>query len=154
MKKFKNITIGGIQQKIFNLVLITLLLMVAAYIVVILHQSGQLTGLVNETNAAQKASIANISEWTMHEILDSNLTQSSQLEAYIAGELFSSAADTVLIRSGWTTARPCTRAHSSTLKTPRVSVAVVTTASAPMASAIRRASAFAPPRCPDASWMV
>ena len=102
MKKFKNITIGGIQQKIFNLVLITLLLMVAAYIVVILHQSGQLTGLVNETNAAQKASIANISEWTMHEILDSNLTQSSQLEAYIAGELFSSAADTVNVVASYT----------------------------------------------------
>ena len=102
MKKFKNITIGGIQQKIFNLVLITLLLMAAAYIVVILHQSGQLTGLVNETNEAQKASITNISEWTMHEILDSNLTQSSQLEAYIAGEMFSSAANTVNVVASYT----------------------------------------------------
>ena len=30
MKKVKNIVIGGIQQKIFNLVLITILLMMAA----------------------------------------------------------------------------------------------------------------------------
>lgn len=30
MKKFKNIMIGGIQQKVFNLVLVTLLLLMAA----------------------------------------------------------------------------------------------------------------------------
>ena len=79
MKKFKNITIGGIQQKIFNLVLVTLLLMMAAITVVIIHQSGRLTRLSAETNEAQKASISNISEWTMSEVIDANLTQSTQL---------------------------------------------------------------------------
>ena len=57
MKKFKSITIGCIQQKIFNLVLVTLLLLMAAYAAVIIHQSGLLTGLVRDTNEAQKASI-------------------------------------------------------------------------------------------------
>ena len=37
MKKYKNLVIGGIQQKVFNLVLVTILLLVAAYTAVILH---------------------------------------------------------------------------------------------------------------------
>lgn len=48
MKKFKNIMIGGIQQKVFNLVLVTLLLLMAAYTAVIIHQSAFLSGLVRE----------------------------------------------------------------------------------------------------------
>ncbi|MBP5165996.1 MAG: SpoIIE family protein phosphatase, partial [Oscillospiraceae bacterium] len=102
MKKFKNFTIGGIQQKIFNLVIVTLLLMMAVNTVVIIHQSGKLTELVSETNEAQKASITGISEETMREVLNSSLTQSSQLEAYIAGELFGSAASAVNIVADYT----------------------------------------------------
>jgi sigma-B regulation protein RsbU (phosphoserine phosphatase) len=102
MKKFKNITLGGIQQKIFNLVLITLLLMMAANTVVIIHQSGQLSALVHETNEAQKASITEISEATMDAVLAANLTQSTQMEAYIAGELFGDAARVVNIIADYT----------------------------------------------------
>ena len=97
MKKYKNITIGGIQQKIFNLVLITLLLMMAVNSAVIFHQSGRLTALVEETNDAQKASISEISAATMNGVLDANLTRSTQMEAYIAGELFGSASHVVNI---------------------------------------------------------
>ncbi len=102
MKKYKNITIGGIQQKVFNLVLITLLLMMAVNTVVILHQSGQLSSLVRETSEAQKASISDISEWTMTEVLDSNLAQSTQMEAWIAGELFGDAAHIVSVVADYT----------------------------------------------------
>ena len=102
MKKYKNIKLGGIQQKIFNLVLFTLILLMAAYTVVIIHQSGTLSSLVGETSEAQKQSISNISEWTMREVLDSSLTQSTQLEAYIAGELFGDAASTVKIVADYT----------------------------------------------------
>ena len=65
MKKYKNITIGGIQQKIFNLVLITVILMMVVNSVVILHQSRQLSSLVEETSTAQKQSMAEISDQTM-----------------------------------------------------------------------------------------
>jgi len=102
MKKYKNITIGGIQQKIFNLVLVTLLLMMAVNTAVILYQSGQLTGLVRDTNEAQKASITDISEQTMRAVLDSSLTQSTQMEAYIAGKLFGDAAKVVGIVADFT----------------------------------------------------
>ena len=97
MKKFKHIKIGGIQQKIFNLVLFTLILLMAAYTAVIIHQSGMLTSLVADTSEAQKDSISDISEWTMQQVLDTYLTQSTQLEAYIAGEMFGDAASIVKI---------------------------------------------------------
>ena len=61
MKKFKNITFGGIQQKIFNLVLIMLVLIMAAYSVMIVYQMKNLTGLVTETNDTQKGAITAIS---------------------------------------------------------------------------------------------
>ena len=38
MKKVRNIVIGGIQQKVFNLVLVTVLLMMAAYTAVVIYQ--------------------------------------------------------------------------------------------------------------------
>ncbi len=102
MKKFKNITIGGIQQKVFNLVLITLLLMMAVNTVVIFHQSKRLSSLVRETSEAQKASITEISDWTMTEVLDSNLAQSTQMEARLAGELFGDAAHIVSVVADYT----------------------------------------------------
>ena len=102
MKKFKYIVIGGIQNKVFNLVLITILLMVAAFAVVIVHQSGQLTGIAQETSASQKQSINDISEETMAAILDANLTQSTQMQAYIAGEFFGDAAHIVNVIADYT----------------------------------------------------
>lgn len=39
MRRFKNLVIGGIQRKIFNLILITVLLMSAANIVIYLRHS-------------------------------------------------------------------------------------------------------------------
>ena len=50
MKKVRNLVIGGIQQKVFNLVLITILLMMAAYAVVIIYHSMRLSTIVGETN--------------------------------------------------------------------------------------------------------
>ena len=91
MKRFKKFNIGGIQQKVFGLVIITILLMMAAYAAVILYQSGHLTDIIRETSDSQKRSITEISEETMAGILDSNLTQSTQMQAYISGDLFGDA---------------------------------------------------------------
>ena len=70
MKKIKNIVIGGIQQKLFNLVLIFIVLVMAAYTVVILHQSSSLNALVTETNEQQKQSIVAISQSTMDAVIN------------------------------------------------------------------------------------
>ena len=95
MRKFKNITLGGIQQKIFNLVLIMLLLVMAVFSVVIFHQMNGIHTLVSETNEKQKASITGISESTMDAVVSMSLTSSTQMQAQLADNLFSDTANVV-----------------------------------------------------------
>jgi len=95
MKQYGNFTLGGIQQKIFNLVLIILVLVMAAYSVVILHQMNSINTLVSETNEKQKASITGISENTMQAVISGSLTSSTQMQAQIADRMFSDTADVV-----------------------------------------------------------
>ena len=102
MKTFKKLVFGGIQQKVFNLVLITIILMVAAFAAVLVHQSGQLTKIVRKTSESQRQSITDISEQTMAAVLDANLTQSTQMEAYIAEDLFGDAVGVVNVVADYT----------------------------------------------------
>ena len=95
MKKYKNITFGGIQQKIFNLVLIMLVLVMAVYSGVILYQMSHLTGLVTETNERQKDSITSISGQTMDAVIAQTQSSRTQMQAYIADTMFSETANTV-----------------------------------------------------------
>ena len=95
MKKVRNLVIGGIQQKVFNLVLITILLMMAAYAVVIIYQSRRLSTIVGETNELQRQSISDISQGTMDAVLDASFTDSTRMQAYIADDYFGDAAGAV-----------------------------------------------------------
>ena len=95
MKKVRNIVIGGIQQKVFNLVLITVLLMMAAYTAVVIYQSGSLNRLMEETNEQQRQSISDISRGTMDSVLDASFTESTQMQAYIADSYFGGAENVV-----------------------------------------------------------
>ena len=97
MKKVRNIVIGGIQQKVFNLVLVTVLLMMAAYTAVVIYQSGSLNRLLEETNEQQRQSISAISRGTMDSVLDASFTESTQMQAYIADSYFGEAEDVVRI---------------------------------------------------------
>ena len=97
MKKIKNIVLGGLQQKIFNLVLITILLIVAAYTIVISYQTKNLSSLVADTGEKQENSIEEISTRTMDAVVENSLSRSTQLEAYIANELFEDVAKNVTI---------------------------------------------------------
>ena len=50
MKRFKNFVIGGIQSKVFNLILYTVLLLTAAFMAVSIYQNNTLTQLVAESS--------------------------------------------------------------------------------------------------------
>ncbi|MBQ6120227.1 MAG: SpoIIE family protein phosphatase [Clostridia bacterium] len=95
MRKLKHITLGGIQQKVFNLVLIMLILVMAAYSVVIVYQMNSIGGLVNETNDRQKTAITAISQGTMDQVIAGSLGNSTRMQAQIADDMFSDTADTV-----------------------------------------------------------
>ena len=61
MKIIKGIKIGGLQQKIFNLMLIFILLLVGAYVAVSVWQQRSLTNIVQESGARQQESITAVS---------------------------------------------------------------------------------------------
>ena len=54
MEKFRNLFTGGIRFKIFRMLLITIVLIIAAYTAVFFYQSNRVEQLVNETYEAQK----------------------------------------------------------------------------------------------------
>ncbi len=95
MKKYGKFVIGGIRQKVFNLVLYSMLLVMIVYSVVILHQMTDLNELVTETNEQQKESILQISQTTMGAVVDANLVSSTQLQAELADNLFGDTAGVV-----------------------------------------------------------
>ena len=102
MKKFKRFTLGGIENKVFNLVLFTIILMMAAYTAVIAYQSNNLNKLVSNTNQSQKESITSISEQTMYGVLNNNLLQSTQMEAYIAEDVFGDTVKVINVVADYT----------------------------------------------------
>ena len=95
MKKIRNLVLGGIQHKVFNLVLFTILLMVGAYTAVIINQLSGLKKLVAETNAQQKESISVISRETMEAVVNNSLAESTQMKAFIVNDLFEDVANAV-----------------------------------------------------------
>ncbi|MGX8721240.1 MAG: hypothetical protein ACSW79_09095, partial [Eubacteriales bacterium] len=71
MKKIGGITVGGLQQRIFNLMLVFILALVGAYMAVSAYQAKNLERIVREAETGQQASIAAISEETMHAVAES-----------------------------------------------------------------------------------
>ena len=101
MKKIKNLVIGGIENKIFNLVLITTILIVAVYSVVISHQAKNLHNLVTETNGKQKESISAISEMTMDSVVTNTLANDTLMKATIADTIFTDVENNVRIMADY-----------------------------------------------------
>lgn len=95
MRKFGNWIIGGIRQKVFNLVLFTIVLMVAAYTVVIAWQASHLSAIADESNARQQQAIGETVEQAMDERLTASLGEATRLEAYIVDDMFADVASSV-----------------------------------------------------------
>ena len=88
MKKIFGMTVGGLLQKIFNLVLIFVLVIIIVFGAVSYYQYKLVGDIVSSTNEAQQASISAVSEGTMGRVIDSSMTKTTALQAYIAGDMF------------------------------------------------------------------
>ncbi len=97
MKVIRGFKIGGLQQKIFNLVLIFILLLIGVYAAVSVYQQRNLSRIVREANEEQQASMTKISEDTMKAVLDASMTKTVALQAYIANDLFMDVKTDVLV---------------------------------------------------------
>lgn len=96
MKIIRGFKIGGLQQKIFNLMLIFIVLLVGAYLAVAVWQQKNLAKIVQEAGDKQQESIINVSEQTMESVLETSMVQSTALQAYIADNLFDDVRADVL----------------------------------------------------------
>ena len=89
MKIIRGIKLGGLQQKIFNLMLIFILVLIGTYLAVAYWQQNELSELVQDASDKQQAAITEVSEQTMKAVLETSMTESAALQAYIADDLFS-----------------------------------------------------------------
>ena len=88
VKKF-GFTLGGLQQKILNLVLVFLFALIAVFAGVWFYQSGSLNAVVSDAGREQQNAIEKVSGDTMHQLIDNSMTKTNALQAYIADDMFS-----------------------------------------------------------------
>ena len=103
MKVVNGIKIGGLQQKIFNLMLIIIILLIAVFTTAGSRQQKSLSEIVQRTGAEQQASIAAVSEQTMDAVLDATMNQTTALQAYIADDIFADVRTDVLTLQAFAT---------------------------------------------------
>ena len=96
MKIIRGMKIGGLQQKIFNLMLIIIVALIGAYAAVSTFQRNNLSKIVKEAGAQQEASIEAVSEETMKSVLETSMTRTNALQAYIADDLFADVRTDVM----------------------------------------------------------
>ena len=95
MRRIKNLVIGGIENKLFNLILVTVLLISAAFLAVMLYQGRMLARLTDSTGEKQRESIAAITDSVMDQVIVQSMDRTTRLEAYIADEMFHGLEDRV-----------------------------------------------------------
>lgn len=88
MKKILGLTLGGVKQKIFNLVLIFLIALIGVFGGVSTFQAKQLTSTVNDASKKQQNAIENVSNETMHQVINLSMTRTNAMQAYIADDMF------------------------------------------------------------------
>ena len=89
MRKIRNLIIGGIENKVFNLILITAILIICAFIGMMSYQNKMLATLSAQTNARQQESIGQITNDLMDQVVAQNMDRITELEARITDEIFS-----------------------------------------------------------------
>ena len=90
MRKFKNLVIGGIETKIFNLILITVIILSLAFLGVNLYQGNMLTSLTAETSVKQQETTSAIISETMSQVTRTSMERTTDMEAQIVNEMFRS----------------------------------------------------------------
>ena len=97
MRKVFGITFGGLQKRTIVLVLSMLLIMLAAFVGVSAYQNKMLIRVVGETRVEQQQAISQVSEETMHQMLEGALVDSTSLRADLEDSEFSEIVNNVFM---------------------------------------------------------
>ena len=92
MKTFKNLVIGGIENKVVNLILITIIVISAAFMGMTLYQNKMLEDVNAETIGKQQQALTDITNGIMNDIVDQSMDQTTELKAQMADEVFHNLA--------------------------------------------------------------
>ena len=95
MKRFKNLVIGGIETKVFNLILITMIVLCGVFAGVSIYQNNMLTEQVAAASASQEQSIREVIGTVMNAVVDQSLDRQTEVEARLADMLFQGLAERV-----------------------------------------------------------
>ena len=95
MKKVRNLIIGGIQSKVFNLILFTVILLTAAGIVLFLNQNYMLSEVVSETSKKQQETITEITSAVMDQEISQALERANGYESRIANGMFEATGERI-----------------------------------------------------------
>ena len=88
MKKIRNFVFGGLQQKIFNLVLFSILLIMIIVTAASFYETASTRDVLNEAAEEQKTAISGIASQVMDQTAQETLTHNTELESYIVDTLF------------------------------------------------------------------
>ncbi|MBQ4416380.1 MAG: SpoIIE family protein phosphatase, partial [Butyrivibrio sp.] len=103
MKIIRGIKFGGLQQKIFNLILIFILTLIGAYTAVGVYQQRNLAEIVQDAASSQQEAIVTISGETMQGVLNTSMIWSTEQQAFIADDLFAEVKADVLTLQAFAT---------------------------------------------------
>ena len=101
MKRYKNFVIGGIQSKIFNVILVSLILLTVAFILISAYHSNLLSDLVVESTQKQQEVVSDTTQTVMDQVITQTLERSNSMEVKIADEMFDSARDRLIFLEGY-----------------------------------------------------
>ena len=101
MRKFRNLVIGGIETKIFNLIVITVILLAVAFGIIMTNQSGMLSALTQETGARQQENTSAIISETMDTVMHNSMKSTTEMEAQIVDKMFRDIRSRLLMVSDY-----------------------------------------------------
>lgn len=97
MKRVKNLAIGGIETKIFNLILITVLLITAIFLAVTLSHGKILSQLTEETGQKQRESITTTTGAVMDQVVEQSMARTLEMQSAASEEMFANLETRVQI---------------------------------------------------------
>lgn len=96
MQTLFGIKLGGLKQKIVSLVIVILLIMIVFMLMVSVYRTKYLSNIVSATREEQQAALSEVSAEAIYDVVDSSMTKSNNLQAFIANDMFSEIETDVL----------------------------------------------------------
>ena len=88
MKKYRKLVIGGIENKIVNLILFAVIILAGTFLILTLSQAKMLSSLTSETSVRQQEATSSIISETMSAVTRKSMNRTTETEAKFVDEMF------------------------------------------------------------------